>query len=125
VRPTARGGHGRGGWLPPRARPLLAVLALYAAGLHAFNTCAPATAGASMLPLLPVASARILMLPWWNARGRRVRVGDVVAALDPRIPGERVVKRVVGMGGDWVAVGDGEKCVLVGFALFFLLHSSS
>lgn len=34
-----------------------------------------------------------------------MRVGDVVAAAHPLRPGEGVVKRVVGLPGDWVACG--------------------
>jgi len=39
----------------------------------------------------------------------------VVAARHPAMVGERVVKRVVGLAGDWVQEGgeDGQSCVLV------------
>lgn len=69
-----------------------------------------------MVPGIPAGGGvRALVLPWLHARGKGIVVGDVVAALSPRTPGDRVIKRVVGLGGDWVAVGDGEKSVLVGF----------
>ena len=62
-----------------------------------------------MLPTIPLAGAGIdsgvapyILINPWKARGRHVRVGDVVAAAHPLRPGEGVVKRVVGLPGDWV-----------------------
>jgi inner membrane protease subunit 1 len=60
------------------------------------------TSGPSMLPTILVNDGVI-----WNpryARGRGLRVNDMVAAWSPYEPGGSIVKRVVGMPGDVVCV---------------------
>jgi nickel-type superoxide dismutase maturation protease len=54
--------------------------------------------GDSMLPAL-AAGDRLLVV-----RGRRARVGDVVALADPRRPTRTLVKRVAALGPDGVTV---------------------
>ncbi|KAI9743135.1 MAG: hypothetical protein M1818_003430 [Claussenomyces sp. TS43310] len=57
--------------------------------------------GASMLPTFAVYRDGMLISRWYR-RGRGVQVGDVVAFDSVVEPGERVIKRVIGMEGDYV-----------------------
>lgn len=59
------------------------------------------TQGASMLPTFEVAGDAVIASKWYR-RGRGVTVGDVVTFSSVTEPGERVIKRVVGMEGDFV-----------------------
>jgi mitochondrial inner membrane protease subunit 1 len=67
-----------------------------------------------MLPLFPV-RAHALVNPFLGVRGRGLKVGDVVTARSMREPGGGVIKRVVGMPGDYVDVrgGGGAKMMSV------------
>jgi inner membrane protease subunit 1 len=56
-----------------------------------------------MIPTLYLED-RALVLTHYR-RGRGVKVGDVVSAQHPHEPGETVIKRVVGMPGDFVCGG--------------------
>ncbi|KAG4427078.1 hypothetical protein IFR05_017438, partial [Cadophora sp. M221] len=59
------------------------------------------TSGASMLPTIEVVGDMVLIDKGYR-RGRGVVVGDVVSFDSVVQPGERVIKRVVGMEGDFV-----------------------
>jgi signal peptidase I len=71
-----------------------------------------ATMGASMLPTLTAFGDSVLISQHYR-RGRDVRVGDVVAFGSVVQDGERVIKRVVGMEGDFVGLGEGGKMLQV------------
>ncbi|KAL3423286.1 mitochondrial inner membrane protease subunit [Phlyctema vagabunda] len=58
-------------------------------------------AGPSMLPTLEVAGERLLINKAYR-RGRDVKVGDLVSFKAMDVPGKLVLKRVVGMSGDYV-----------------------
>jgi inner membrane protease subunit 1 len=71
--------------------------------------------GASMLPTLEVMGDAVLISKKYR-RGRNVQVGDVIAFDSVVQPGERVIKRVVGMEGDYVlrdTPGTNEKMIQV------------
>jgi len=53
-----------------------------------------------------------------------VRVGDVVAFLSVVEDGERVIKRVVGLEGDFVRLGEGDKMLQVCFSSFRVFWSN-
>lgn len=57
-----------------------------------------------MLPTLSAWGDHVLISAHYR-RGRDVKVGDVVAFGSVVEKGERVIKRVVGVQGDWVGVG--------------------
>jgi inner membrane protease subunit 1 len=61
------------------------------------------TVGASMLPTMNILGDYIVISKL-HIRGRGVEVGDMVSYLHPvhAGPGERVVKRIIGMPGDFV-----------------------
>ncbi|KAH0547534.1 hypothetical protein FGG08_000259 [Glutinoglossum americanum] len=63
------------------------------------------TTGPSMLPTLSVHNDWILISNL-HVRGRGVRVGDCVSLRHPVEPEVGAVKRVVGVGGDFVEVGE-------------------
>lgn len=63
--------------------------------------CIQPTIGASMLPTLQVLGDNVLIARSYR-RGRGVQVGDVVSFASVIKPGERVIKRVIGLPGDWV-----------------------
>jgi nickel-type superoxide dismutase maturation protease len=77
-------------------------VAVAAAGLWVWRPLGRVeVAGDSMVPALRPGD-RLLVL-----RGRRTRVGDVVAVADPRLPSRILVKRVAGHGpGGVVLLGD-------------------
>ena len=54
-----------------------------------------------MLPTLEVVGDRVLISKHYR-RGRDVEVGDVIAFDSVVNPNERVIKRVLGMEGDYV-----------------------
>lgn len=66
--------------------------------------CIQPTIGASMLPTIQVLGDHVLIARSYR-RGRGVQVGDVVSFASVIKPRERVIKRVVGMPGDWVLRG--------------------
>ncbi|PVH89511.1 LexA/Signal peptidase [Cadophora sp. DSE1049] len=73
------------------------------------------TSGASMLPTIEVLGDIVLIDKRYR-RGRGVVVGDVVSFDSVVQPGERVIKRVVGLEGDCVVrdtPGVGEGMVMV------------
>ena len=59
------------------------------------------TQGASMLPTFEVIGDYVLISRHYR-RGRDVRVGDIVSFDSVVQPGEKVIKRVLGMEGDYV-----------------------
>ena len=76
----------------------LAAMAAIAGTWLAFRPYRVAIEGESMAPALHGGD-------WVMAvRPRRVRRGDVVVVEDPRAPGFELVKRVVGLPGDWLEV---------------------
>jgi signal peptidase I len=66
---------------------------------HVFETSA--AYGASMLPTMEM-SGTLLGISKSYRRGKDIEVGDIVAANHPMFPKEMVVKRVIGMPGDFV-----------------------
>ncbi|CAF9904208.1 MAG: hypothetical protein HETSPECPRED_003428 [Heterodermia speciosa] len=95
----------------PSSKPLLthlrtnALTALKAlCFIHFFREYAfdiRSTYGPSMLPTISVQSDRILIAKPFR-RGRGITTGDIVSIRHPLLPSEGAVKRVVGMGGDFV-----------------------
>ncbi|KAK8162441.1 peptidase S24/S26A/S26B/S26C [Phyllosticta citrichinensis] len=79
--------------------------------LHAFwtygFTIIP-TAGASMVPNLPTFGAAVLISKQYR-RGRNIEVGDLVSFDHPMKLGEGVIKRVIGLPGDFVLRDTPEK----------------
>ncbi|KAF2462097.1 peptidase S24/S26A/S26B/S26C [Lineolata rhizophorae] len=69
---------------------------------HGF-ACLP-TSGISMMPTMDPTGTWVLISKHYR-RGRDVKVGDVVDFLHPYVPNTGVVKRVVGMPGDFVLEG--------------------
>jgi inner membrane protease subunit 1 len=65
------------------------------------------TLGPSMLPTLHVSHDHVLIDARYR-RGRDIAVGDVVEFKHPVVPGEGVIKRVVGMPGDFVCIEGAE-----------------
>jgi inner membrane protease subunit 1 len=59
------------------------------------------TLGASMLPTIEVMGDHVLISKRYR-RGRGVQVGDVIGFNSVYEPGETVIKRVLGMPGDYV-----------------------
>ena len=82
-----------------------------------------ATRGPSMLPTLEVFGDSVLISRYFR-RGRDVKVGDVVSFDSVVVAGEEVIKRVVGMQGDFVVLQDeagrGEKMLQVSLFLSFV-----
>ncbi|CZS95698.1 related to IMP1 Protease, mitochondrial [Rhynchosporium agropyri] len=74
------------------------------AGLHLFTSyiydIVP-TAGPSMLPTILVLGDWMLVDKRFR-RGRGVEVGDIVSSYSVVEPGEQIMKRVIGMEGDYV-----------------------
>lgn len=66
-----------------------------------YGYCIQPTIGASMLPTLQVLGDNVLISRSYR-RGRGVQVGDVVSFASVIKPGQRVIKRVIGLPGDWV-----------------------
>lgn len=54
-----------------------------------------------MLPTMAVMGDWVLISKL-HRRGRDIKVGDIVAFASVTVPGEKVIKRVVGMEGDYV-----------------------
>jgi mitochondrial inner membrane protease subunit 1 len=59
------------------------------------------TQGPSMLPTLEVLGDSVVLDKWYR-RGRGIQVGDLVTFESVIQPGENVLKRVLGMEGDYV-----------------------
>jgi inner membrane protease subunit 1 len=57
--------------------------------------------GASMLPTFPIMGNVTIQSKRYR-RGRGIEVGDIVAYYKPSEPGEKVIKRVIGLEGDYV-----------------------
>ena len=57
--------------------------------------------GASMVPTIMMEGESLLISKWYR-RGRGVQFGDIVSFAHPVKTGERAVKRVIGMPGDFV-----------------------
>jgi signal peptidase I len=90
--------HGRDERRFGAARWVLAAAAAAAGAWAAFRPYRVAIEGESMAPGLREGD-------WVMAiRPRCVRRGDVVVVEDPRTPGFELVKRVVGVPGDWLEV---------------------
>lgn len=69
--------------------------------------------GPSMLPTLN-ARGDIVLIESLSRRAGRIRVGDVVVAASPTNPRHAVCKRVRGLGGDTVPVGEPAPGLLAG-----------
>lgn len=76
----------------------LAAAAAAAGAWAALRPYRVAIEGQSMAPALRDGDCVVAIRP------RRVRRGDVVVVEDPRTPGFELVKRVVGLPGDWLEV---------------------
>jgi len=59
------------------------------------------TYGPSMLPTFEVIYDGIIISAWYR-RGRGIQVGDIVQFDSVVKPGEKVIKRVIGLEGDYV-----------------------
>lgn len=59
------------------------------------------TLGASMLPTIEVMGDHVLISKQYR-RGRNIQVGDIIGFNSVYEPGETVIKRVLGMPGDYV-----------------------
>ncbi|KAF2838291.1 LexA/Signal peptidase [Patellaria atrata CBS 101060] len=59
------------------------------------------TGGISMLPTV-AAQEEWVLLSKYHRRGRDIEVGDVVSYYNPLVVGQMVMKRVIGMPGDFV-----------------------
>ncbi|KFY00001.1 hypothetical protein V495_08564 [Pseudogymnoascus sp. VKM F-4514 (FW-929)] len=59
------------------------------------------TAGASMMPTFEVIGDYVISSKHYR-RGRDIKVGDMVTFRSVTEPGERVIKRVIGLEGDYV-----------------------
>ena len=92
--------HGAGERRPGAGRWALAVATAAAGAWAAFRPYRVAIEGESMAPSLRDGDWVVAVRP------RRVRRGDVVVVADPRTPGFELVKRVVGLPGDWLEVAD-------------------
>lgn len=59
--------------------------------------------------MLPTLNTRgdVVWISTYHRRGRGVVAGDIVSLRHPLDPEVGVIKRVVGMGGEWVVVDDG------------------
>ena len=67
-----------------------------------------------MLPTIS-ASGDIIYVSKLYRRGKNVKVGDVINCKHPTFPGVGIVKRIVGMPGDFVARdGIGKTMIQVG-----------
>jgi mitochondrial inner membrane protease subunit 1 len=79
------------------------------------------TRGPSMLPTLEVVGDNVLISRHYR-RGRDVKVGDVVSFHSVMDSGEKVIKRVGGLEGDFVVLqdgeGEGDKMLQVSFFFF-------
>ena len=73
-------------------------------GLHFWNDYVfgvQATLGPSMLPTMNARGDWVCVSKFYR-RGKGVRVGDLVSAKHPTFPGTGIMKRVLGMPGDFV-----------------------
>jgi hypothetical protein len=61
------------------------------------------TRGASMLPTFEVTGDGVISSKWYR-RGRGIAVGDVITFDSVVEPGEKVIKRVIGLQGDYVCM---------------------
>lgn len=102
---------------PPQAplkfsRYLLLVLALFAThqilNKHVVTISYPI--GPSMLPTIALSGDIVLLSPLYR-RGRWVRVGDIVSFKHPVLTGEGAMKRVIGMPGDLIVVGNASDAI--------------
>ncbi|KAK6357066.1 hypothetical protein TWF718_001393 [Orbilia javanica] len=122
------GGEGRGGedddlpWYHPRWRraltslvigiKLLAFTHLVVSKVFIISQCE----GPSMLPTLPTSGSVVVNNLY--SRGRGIKVGDLIAAHRPDDMDVLLLKRVIGMPGDYVvtdpmAAGKGEETMMV------------
>ncbi|SZF02382.1 unnamed protein product [Blumeria hordei] len=69
--------------------------------VYEYAYCVQPTVGASMLPTIQVMGDHVLISRAYR-RGRGVKVGDVVSFASVIKPRERVIKRIIGMPGDFV-----------------------
>jgi hypothetical protein len=84
------------------------------------------TWGPSMLPTFEVMYDRVIVDRWYR-RGRGVQVGDVVTFDSVHEVGERVIKRVIGLEGDYVLRdtpgSESNMMIQVGWYLYIELFS--
>jgi mitochondrial inner membrane protease subunit 1 len=107
IQPTTNAMHPLIYRLSPHIRDLVIYgLPTFVVGAHFFSKHIRSCEGPSMLPLVPEHGSWMIINPRC-AHGHGVRVGDVVVASHPLNPAEGVVKRVMGLPGDYVAAGKG------------------
>jgi inner membrane protease subunit 1 len=82
----------------------LTLLGIAVAGHLILSHFVRRTEGPSMLPTIDVTGNWTLTLPWYR-RGRGIVVGDVVSSADPFVVKDSIIKRVVGLPGDFICVG--------------------
>ena len=58
-----------------------------------------------MLPVMSVKGDHVVTLTYYR-RGKGIVVGDLVDFVHPVVPGEGVMKRVIGLPGDFVLKGE-------------------
>src|SRR5436190_21875449 len=64
--------------------------------------------GPSMLPTFEVIADAVIVDRWYR-RGRGIKVGDIITFDSVVEPGEKVVKRVLGLEGDYVLAHTPER----------------
>ena len=80
-----------------------------------------------MLPTFEVLGDNVLMSRYFR-RGRGIEVGDIIVFDSVVRPGEKVIKRVLGLEGDYVTMdtpGNGsDRMILVRFVLLRALNNA-
>lgn len=90
----------------PKSRgygPLASSVGLFFLG-HLFATycyAVQSTEGPSMLPTIGLSGDWVMISKLYR-RGKGIQVGDMVALKSPRVEGRTILKRVVGMPGDYI-----------------------
>uniref|UniRef100_H2UK01 Mitochondrial inner membrane protease subunit n=1 Tax=Takifugu rubripes TaxID=31033 RepID=H2UK01_TAKRU len=66
--------------------------------------CVARVEGASMQPSLnPEAGpGDVVLLNRWSVRNHQVQRGDIVSVLSPKNPQQKIIKRVIGLEGDFI-----------------------
>uniref|UniRef100_H3CAR8 Mitochondrial inner membrane protease subunit n=2 Tax=Tetraodon nigroviridis TaxID=99883 RepID=H3CAR8_TETNG len=65
--------------------------------------CVARVEGASMQPSLnPEVPGDVVLLNRWSVRNHQVQRGDIVSVLSPKNPQQKIIKRVIGLEGDFI-----------------------
>ncbi|XP_075884890.1 mitochondrial inner membrane protease subunit 2 isoform X2 [Nelusetta ayraudi] len=67
--------------------------------------CVARVEGASMQPFLNpegVTGCDVVLLNRWSVRNHQVQRGDIVSVLSPKNPQQKIIKRVIGLEGDFI-----------------------